>query len=173
MILIVRMSYYRCSRDKKSLNLCKVDLGKNVAYHAPTKFSDEKEFCVEWNYTLVWSRNDYLRVSPRLASPSWELKICGFSQRQCRLLQGYFYHSTSPSSSPPRFLPFLFCILIMSGRVLEMLSLYWRATHTRFVTSYACFIRFHVYAKMVKLQVLIWKQYKCILKCFQLVQNLR
>lgn len=71
-LLIVRMSYYRCSQGHLSLNLGKVDLRKIVAYHTPTTFSHRKEFCVLWSYEVVWGGEDYLRVSARHTSFSWE-----------------------------------------------------------------------------------------------------
>lgn len=66
------MSYYRCSRGHLSLNLRKMDLRKIVALHAPTTFSHGKEFCVLWSYEVVWGGKDYLKVSARHTSSSWE-----------------------------------------------------------------------------------------------------
>ena len=40
--------------------------------------------------------------------------------------------------------------------------IFWRASHTRLGAGHAWFIGFHVYAKMVRVQVLIWKQSQCL-----------
>lgn len=106
MLLIVRMSYYRCSQGHISLNLCKIDLRKIVGYHPPTKFSHGKEFCVVWSYTVVWAGEDYLKVSPRHASSSRErvvLFLWIFTEA-VQLASGFFlYHATFPSLSPTPF----------------------------------------------------------------------